>query len=132
MSFTTPQSGSSSPPVSPSDEVRALREEVAQLRHAVHAHATVDQAMGVVIALGQLSPQEAWDVLREVSMRTNTKLRLVAEQLVTWGRTTEMDPALRSELERQLALRRQEKGAASGSAASVEDVPLPSRCGGER
>lgn len=120
-------------PPNPSDsaEVRALREEVAQLRHAMHAHATVDQAMGVVIAVGALTPEESWDVLREISMRTNTKLRLVAEQLVTWGRTAVLDPTLRRELERQLTLRREER-AVRAARAPAEGPPLPDRCGGER
>jgi AmiR/NasT family two-component response regulator len=32
--------------------------------------------------LGGAAPDEAWDLLREVSMNTNRKLRLVAEILV--------------------------------------------------
>ncbi|GGR90673.1 ANTAR domain-containing protein [Streptomyces aureoverticillatus] len=90
-------------------QVLALREEVAQLKQAVTSHAKVDQAIGVVVAVGELIPAEAWDVLREVSMRTNTKLREVADQLVHWAHTNELDPILRGELERQLRLRRYEK-----------------------
>ncbi|MER7404915.1 ANTAR domain-containing protein [Streptomyces sp. NPDC000070] len=44
--------------------------------------ARIDQAMGVVVALGGITPDEAWDLLREVSTNTNTKLRMVAESLV--------------------------------------------------
>ncbi|EPH43060.1 ANTAR domain-containing protein [Streptomyces aurantiacus] len=131
MQFAASRVGPEPQDTSGSAEVQALREEVAQLRHAVHSHATVDQAMGVVIAVGGLTPEEAWDVLREVSMRTNTKLRLVAEQLVTWGRTAELDPTLRSELERQLTLRREEQ-AVRALPACEEGPPLPDRCGGER
>ncbi|MET8468094.1 ANTAR domain-containing protein [Streptomyces sp. NPDC006422] len=83
----------------------ALEARIEQLEQAVTAHADVDQAIGVVIALGGLSPAEGWDVLREVSMRTNVKLRLVARQLVAWPRTHELDPAIRTELERRLAQR---------------------------
>ncbi|WDV56727.1 ANTAR domain-containing protein [Streptomyces coeruleorubidus] len=46
------------------------------------AHARIDQATGVLVALGGITPDEAWDLLREVSMNTNTKLRMVAESLV--------------------------------------------------
>ncbi|MFJ3759409.1 ANTAR domain-containing protein [Streptomyces sp. NPDC090080] len=62
----------------------ALEEEVAQLRHAVTAHATVDQAMGVVIAYSGVTPEAAWEILRDVSQRTNTKLREIAEQIRQW------------------------------------------------
>lgn len=48
------------------------------------AHARIDQAMGVLVALGGITPDEAWDLLREVSMNTNMKLRMVAESLVGW------------------------------------------------
>ncbi|WP_405652187.1 ANTAR domain-containing protein [Streptomyces sp. RK9] len=82
-----------------------LRNEVSQLQHAVDSHAIVDQAIGVVVAVGQLTPAEAWDVLREVSMHTNTKLRHVAGLLVEWGRSGELTTEIRSELERQLQLR---------------------------
>ncbi|MFI5662768.1 ANTAR domain-containing protein [Streptomyces sp. NPDC051684] len=83
-----------------------LEAKVEQLKEAVTSHAEVDQAIGVVIAVGGVTPAEAWDVLREVSMRTNTRLRLVARQLIAWPRTHELDPAIRVELERQLAQRR--------------------------
>ncbi|MFZ3598173.1 ANTAR domain-containing protein [Streptomyces sp. BH104] len=76
------------------------------MKKAVTSHAVVDQAIGVVIAVGGVTSAEAWDVLREVSMRTNTRLRLVAGQLISWPRTRELDPVIRAELERQLAQRR--------------------------
>ncbi|CAM5673618.1 hypothetical protein SALBM135S_06047 [Streptomyces alboniger] len=69
------------------EKVEELVDEVQHLKHAVTSHATVDQAIGVVLALGRISPDEAWDVLREVSMQTNVKLRTVAEHIVDWGRT---------------------------------------------
>ncbi|WJV50524.1 ANTAR domain-containing protein [Streptomyces flavofungini] len=91
------------------EQVVELRDEVQHLKHAVASHETVDQAIGVVLALGQLSPAEAWDVLREVSMQTNVKLRTVAERIVEWGRTGSLDDALRAELERQLDMRKRER-----------------------
>ncbi|WP_063760802.1 ANTAR domain-containing protein [Streptomyces aureocirculatus] len=86
-------------------EGEALRKEIAQLRHAVASHAAIDRAMGVVIAVGQLTPSEAFDVLRGMSMRTNTKLRTVADQVVDWAHTRRLPPALSKELQRQLHLR---------------------------
>ncbi|MFK0160549.1 ANTAR domain-containing protein [Streptomyces sp. NPDC090493] len=62
----------------------ALETEVAQLRLAVTAHAVVDQAMGVVIAYSGVTPETAWEILRDVSQRTNTKLREIAEHIRQW------------------------------------------------
>lgn len=100
------------------EQVVELRDEVQHLKHAVTSHETVDQAIGVVLALGQLSPAEAWDVLREVSMQTNVKLRIVAERIVEWGRTGSLDDALRGELERQLDVRKRERAAQDRSQVS--------------
>ncbi|MFI8930425.1 ANTAR domain-containing protein [Streptomyces sp. NPDC053474] len=76
-----------------------------QLKHAVRSHAVIDQAIGVVLTVGRLTPEEAWDVLREMSMRTNIKLRTVAEHLLTWAQAGDLPSALHTELERQLTLR---------------------------
>ena len=88
------------------ERIAELELQIEQLKEAVTSHAEVDQAIGVVAAVGGLSPAEAWDVLREISMRSNTKLRLVARQLVTWASSRTLDPVIRAELERQLRLRR--------------------------
>jgi hypothetical protein len=83
------------------DSVRriiALHEEVEQLRHAVVSHAVIDQAIGVVIALGGLSPDTAWNVLKEVSQHTNTKLREVADHIVQWPRCEWLPPEIREAL----------------------------------
>ncbi|MCQ4205586.1 ANTAR domain-containing protein [Streptomyces longispororuber] len=87
------------------DRVDELLGEVHQLKHAVASHADVDQAIGVVLAVGQLTPAEAWDVLRETSMHTNTKLRRLAELVVEWGRGAELPADIRTELDRQLRAR---------------------------
>ncbi|MFD9440788.1 ANTAR domain-containing protein [Streptomyces sp. NPDC060001] len=84
------------------EQVEELRDENAQLQEAVHSHAVVDQAIGVVIAVGQLTPLQGWEVLREVSQRTNIKLRNVAELVVEWPRTGELGAGIRAELEQQL------------------------------
>ncbi|MFG2133559.1 ANTAR domain-containing protein [Streptomyces sp. NPDC048751] len=64
------------------ERISALQEEVGQLRQALASHAVVDQAIGVVIAIGRLRPEQGWDVLKEISQHTNTKLREVAEYVV--------------------------------------------------
>ncbi|MCX5008598.1 ANTAR domain-containing protein [Streptomyces sp. NBC_00638] len=83
--------------------VEVLQGENAQLHEAMRSHAVVDQAIGVVLAVGQLTPERGWDVLREVSQRTNIKLRHVAELIIDWARTGKLCTDVRTELERQLA-----------------------------
>jgi hypothetical protein len=65
--------------------VARLRQENAQLRHAVGSHAMVDQAIGVLVRACQLPPAAGFEVLREVSQHTNIKLRTVAEALIAWA-----------------------------------------------
>ncbi|MFD3838582.1 ANTAR domain-containing protein [Streptomyces sp. NPDC058642] len=62
-----------------------LEQENAQLRHAVHSHATADQAIGVLVATHRLPPPTGFEVLREVSQHTNIKLHTVAETLIAWA-----------------------------------------------
>ncbi|MFJ3441390.1 ANTAR domain-containing protein [Streptomyces sp. NPDC086081] len=64
------------------DVVARLERENAQLRHAVASHATVDQAIGVLLAEHRLEPAAGFDVLREVSQHTNIKLHMVAEAVI--------------------------------------------------
>ncbi|QEU97913.1 ANTAR domain-containing protein [Streptomyces kanamyceticus] len=89
------------------EEVAELKEEVAQLQQAVQSHAIVDQAIGLLVGLGQITPAEAWDALREVSMNTNTKLREVAETLIDWGCSGVLPGEIRAELECRLTHQRQ-------------------------
>ncbi|WP_404200450.1 ANTAR domain-containing protein [Streptomyces tauricus] len=86
------------------ERVEELQDENAQLQEAVHAHAVVDQAIGVVITLGRLTPEQGWDVLREISQRMNIKLRTVAECLVESARTGHLPANVRTELQQQLDL----------------------------
>ncbi|MCH5677435.1 ANTAR domain-containing protein [Streptomyces gilvus] len=76
-----------------------LEEQVDQLKEAVASHAVVDQAIGMVVALGRVSPDQGWAVLRDVSQHTNIKLRNVAELIVIWGRSGMMPTEIRAELE---------------------------------
>ncbi|MFF6954832.1 ANTAR domain-containing protein [Streptomyces iakyrus] len=82
-----------------SERIFALEEEVQQLKEAVVSHAVVDQAIGMVVALGRISPDQGWAVLKEVSQHTNIKLRNVAELILVWGRTGVMPEEIRAALE---------------------------------
>jgi hypothetical protein len=89
-------------PDKPADEsarIFELEEEVDQLKEAVASHAVVDQAIGMVVALGRVSPDQGWEVLKDVSQHTNIKLRNVADFILVWGRTGEMPAEIRAELE---------------------------------
>ncbi|MFG2638649.1 ANTAR domain-containing protein [Streptomyces sp. NPDC048362] len=80
------------------DPLRALREEMAQLRRAVASHSLVDRAIGVVVAVGGLSPEQGWEALRHVSQHTNVKLREVADLLVRWPAGDPLPEAIRRAL----------------------------------
>ena len=82
-----------------SERIFELQEEVQQLKEAVVSHAVVDQAIGMVVVLGRVSPDQGWAVLKEVSQHTNIKLRNVAELILIWGRTGVMPQEIRAELE---------------------------------
>ncbi|MGW2788070.1 ANTAR domain-containing protein [Streptomyces populi] len=75
-----------------------LQQEIGQLHQAIDSHAVVDQAIGVVILLGGLSPEQGFDVLRTVSQHTNIKLREIAEQIVAWARNGQLLPDIRRAL----------------------------------
>ncbi|MFJ9762064.1 ANTAR domain-containing protein [Streptomyces sp. NPDC101149] len=83
-------------------QIHELQTKVAQLERAVDSHAVIDQAIGVVVAVGRMTPAQAWDLLRETSMSTNIKLRHVAELIVTWGVTGHLVADIREELASRL------------------------------
>ncbi|MGC9500910.1 ANTAR domain-containing protein [Streptomyces sp. WG7] len=82
-------------------ELQQLREEVAQLREALTYRPVIDQARGMIMALGHCTPGEAWEVLVTVSQHNNVKLRAVAEQLVATTAGHPLPPPIRRAL-RQL------------------------------
>ena len=69
------------------------------MKEAVASHAVVDQSIGVVVALGRVTPDEGWLILKELSQHTNIKLRNVAELILIWGRCGAMPEEIRAELE---------------------------------
>ncbi|MGY5047072.1 ANTAR domain-containing protein [Streptomyces sp. 900105755] len=84
-------------------KIGQLQREIGQLQEAVISHAVIDQAIGVVISLGGLHPDQGFGVLRTVSQKTNIKLREVAEQIVAWPAGQELSPDIRQALETALS-----------------------------
>ena len=60
------------------DRLRALETEVGQLRTAMASRAVIEQAKGAIAVVRQVTPDDAFGVLRTVSQDTNVKLREVA------------------------------------------------------
>ncbi|MEU6773711.1 ANTAR domain-containing protein [Streptomyces sp. NPDC046759] len=108
------------------EEMAALQEEVAQLRWAVVSHAVVDQAIGVVITVGGLRPDQGWEVLKQVSQHTNVKLREVARHVVQWPASGRLPDDIRRALSAAVDRLREEP---DGSARSEEGDEQFVSCG---
>lgn len=76
------EAGAASPSAPACPQAAALEKEVAELRHALVSRAVLDIARGIVMATGQCSSGQAWQVLVDTSQRTNTKLRDIASGIV--------------------------------------------------
>jgi GAF domain-containing protein len=59
------------------------------LRDAMQSRAVIEQAKGILMAQRKVTAEAAFDLLREASQHRNTKLRLVAEQVVETGELQE-------------------------------------------
>ena len=86
-------------------EIEQLRAEKEQLNQAVTSHAAVDQAIGVLLLIGNITPEDGFTVLREVSQRTNTKLSSIAEQIVKHAQGAALPEIVLTELRAALARR---------------------------
>ncbi|WP_030323635.1 ANTAR domain-containing response regulator [Streptomyces sp. NRRL B-3229] len=77
-----------------------LRTEVEQLRRAIVTRPLIDQARGVLMATHTCSSDQAWDILREASQLSNTKLRKVAAVVTAGavGEEPDASPAVRRAL----------------------------------
>ncbi|MEU0990997.1 ANTAR domain-containing protein [Streptomyces sp. NPDC005953] len=62
--------------------VDELRNEIAGLRKALASHPVIDMARGVIMATTSCTPEDAWQILVQVSQHSNTKLREVARHIV--------------------------------------------------
>ncbi|GGS53096.1 MULTISPECIES: ANTAR domain-containing protein [Streptomyces] len=81
------------------ERIAALQAEVDQMKEAMASHAVIDQAIGMMVALGRIAPDEGWQVLRDVSQHTNIKLRHIAELILIWGRRGDIPDGIRAALE---------------------------------
>ncbi|MET9079958.1 ANTAR domain-containing protein [Streptomyces sp. NPDC004232] len=73
-----------------------LQTEVVQLRRALRTRPEIDLARGILMASFGLNADEAWNVLVAASQNTNTKLHLLAEDVVTTVQGTSLpDPVQR-------------------------------------
>jgi GAF domain-containing protein len=61
------------------------RDMADNLHAALESRAVIDQAKGILMERFKLTADQAFQALAEVSMRTNTKAQLVAQQLVRTG-----------------------------------------------
>ncbi|MFI9569614.1 ANTAR domain-containing protein [Streptomyces rishiriensis] len=87
-------------------KISELQREIGQLREAVVSHAVVDQAIGVVVTRGRVRPDQGFEVLREVSQRTNVKLRQIAELILDWALDERLPDEIRAALDEALATAR--------------------------
>ncbi|MGW5480658.1 ANTAR domain-containing protein [Streptomyces sp. NPDC004008] len=87
-------------------QVEQLRAENEQLQRAVASHAVVDQAIGVLVMMARISPEDGFTVLREVSQHTNTKLSSIAEQFIKHAKGADIPETVLSELRAALARRK--------------------------
>lgn len=80
---------SNSRPAVPShdEQVAQLVKTVAELRQALSSRETIGQAVGVLICLYQLSPDDGFAALRVTSQLANIKLHTIAQDVITWAHT---------------------------------------------
>ncbi|MEU6550218.1 ANTAR domain-containing protein [Streptomyces sp. NPDC046915] len=60
------------------ERMHVLEAEIDQLRRAIVSRPLIDQARGVLMATHACTSDQAWDILRETSQLSNTKLHTVA------------------------------------------------------
>ncbi|KUN28821.1 hypothetical protein AQJ23_07815 [Streptomyces antibioticus] len=80
-----------------------LRNEVVQLRRAMQTRPAIDQARGILMATFALSPEDAWEVLVRISQNTNTKLHVLAGELVVAAQNGGIPEAVRQQVKAVLA-----------------------------
>ncbi|MGW2034324.1 ANTAR domain-containing protein [Streptomyces spinosus] len=107
-------------------EYHRLQEENRQLQRAVTSHAVIDQAIGAVVVLGRMAPEEAWRALRDVSQRTNVKLRTVAEHILAYAQGSTLPDPERTELAKAIVRYRR------GEEPAVLDEGLHASADGDR
>jgi GAF domain-containing protein len=66
-------------------EYQSARDQASNLEVALESRAVIDQAKGILMERHKLTADQAFQFLAQASMRTNRKLRTLAEHLVTTG-----------------------------------------------
>ncbi|MFF8973668.1 ANTAR domain-containing protein [Streptomyces sp. NPDC014995] len=84
-------------------ELERMRAENRQLHQTLASHAVVDQAIGVLVVLGHVHPDDGYTVLREISQHTNIKLSAVAEHVLKHAQGAALPDLITSELHAALA-----------------------------
>jgi two-component system, response regulator / RNA-binding antiterminator len=82
-------------PVDLDDALAALdrcRTELMNLKRAGDIRATIDQAIGILLARHGGTPEEAFAILNRASQRSHTKVRDIAAQIVA-GASKDRQPA---------------------------------------
>jgi ANTAR domain len=81
----------------PSSEAEArineLQETVEGLMKRLESQGPIEQAKGIIMAQTRCDPDQAFEILRRASQRSNTKLRVLADELV--ARTAAADHVAR-------------------------------------
>lgn len=86
--------GSSDTPAARADEeLRVLRQQLADLHAALLSREIIDQAKGILVARYGISPDRAFHVLVRWSQHRNIKLRIIAETLVAITQSGSPAPA---------------------------------------
>jgi GAF domain-containing protein len=67
------------------DALQDARDHAENMRAAMESRAAIEQAKGILIERHKLSPDQAFRLLADASMRTNEKVRDLAEHLVLTG-----------------------------------------------
>jgi AmiR/NasT family two-component response regulator len=67
------------------DRLRALETENEQLRHALRSRIVIEQAKGAISARLQMTPDEAFELMRGIARRRRRKLHDYAAEIVARG-----------------------------------------------
>jgi AmiR/NasT family two-component response regulator len=68
-------------------DLAGARADVAELQRALATSRQIGMAMGILMERHRLTPEQAFDRLRDLSQRRNVKLRDLADQVVYTGDT---------------------------------------------
>ena len=69
------------------------QEQIVQLRQGLESNREIGRACGIIMARGNLTPDQAIDLLRQSSQRSNRKLRDIATDIVDTVKRPRFDAA---------------------------------------